>query len=203
MLGKPDAKCLALHWCKRVKNLKRGFQSFYASLLSSSLMLPEFIIHPTAFPWGAHQTFHHLLTTVSLLWEVVCLLPFPSRVDPVDLDVFLSESREREKLNGICPNAFSLGTGEGNEMVKERLQASYINSCPIGGYVNCQPRVQSLSLALMLLLFGNWHLNQSNQPQREFNHLQLVTALIGQAELIPYDGWLLELSALIWFVVCA
>lgn len=56
----------------------------------------------------------------------------------MDLDVFLSESREQEKLNGICPNAFSLGTGVGHEMVKERVQISYINSCPIGGYVNCQ-----------------------------------------------------------------
>lgn len=36
--------------------------------------------------------------------------------------MFLSESREQEKLNGIYPSVFSLGTGVGHEMVKERYK---------------------------------------------------------------------------------
>ena len=56
--------------------------------------------------------------------------------------MFLSESREQEKLNGICPNAFSLGTGVGHEMVKE---ISYINSCPIGQELKLSNHVCNLS----------------------------------------------------------
>ena len=63
----------------------------------------------------------------------------------MDLDVFLSESREQEKLNGICPNAFLLGTGVGHEMVKERVQISYINSCPIGQELKLSNHVCNLS----------------------------------------------------------
>lgn len=115
-----------------------GIPIFYTSLLSSSLscslnllsiLIPSTWGPPDISPPPHHCQLPPVKGSLSFTISLESLLSSGLRC------VSLRE-QEQEKQWGYTPVYFHWGLG--HEMVKERYKFQNINSCPIGGYVNCQ-----------------------------------------------------------------